>query len=86
MVGTAARPTESHAVEKSHRLSAFCHPDDGSVATGGMGLGQLRASEAGSGFATRTSASLQASDAGAPRRDSSPQWLRMTQRQKGRRN
>jgi hypothetical protein len=30
--------------------STFCHPDDPSIARGWKDLGQLRASEAGSGF------------------------------------
>jgi hypothetical protein len=45
------------------RASQFCHPDKASSASGRKDLGQLRASEAGSGFAIaqRTFVSLKRS-------------------------
>jgi hypothetical protein len=35
---------------QANSASAFCHPDEASIASGWKDLGQLRFSEAGSGF------------------------------------
>jgi hypothetical protein len=37
-------------VTQASGVKVFCHPDDPSIARGGTDLGQLRGSEAGTGF------------------------------------
>jgi hypothetical protein len=50
LVTLTKQPSASALVTPTKQRELVCHPDEASIASGRKDLGQLRASEAGSGF------------------------------------